>query len=183
MPKNDAQIIKELEKLFDEEMGHTLSNERDYLDAQVRFVDHCLLVVDEAKRFNHPASEKAVQAQLSRAAKALKALGPEAQDFIEQGYNYVVTDISEPGPIGEMISKLDGYSAGSVRNAQKRRLLSAAQTIWPGKVSKYRPTRFGKFVDLLRQLAGIDEISDDVMRGNLDPDADGYPPRVNPNAI
>ncbi len=157
MPKNDAQIIKELEKLFDEEMGHTLSNERDYLDAQVRFVDHCLLVVDEAKRFNHPASEKAVQAQLSRAAKALKALGPEAQDFIEQGYNYVVTDISEPGPIGEMISKLDGYSAGSVRNAQKRRLL--------------------------RQLAGIDEISDDVMRGNLDPDADGYPPRVNPNAI
>ena len=141
-PKWDPAIIAELERLFDEEHGSTISDPQGRVEAEVRFIDYCLIAVDDAKRFGEPTTQAEVRKQLDRVSKALSQLGPEARDHIEQQLGYSITDIQAPGPIDEMMAATGGYTAGSTRNAQAHRLLDMAQAIWPGeRLSRYRDSR------------------------------------------
>ena len=181
---DDAYYLDELRKLFDEELGSTIDDPEGCAQAETRFIDYCLIVVDEAKCLQTPATNKKVRKQLANVAKALEAMGPEARDHIEQQLGYRVEDVRSPGPIGEMLAAVtEEYAAGSIRSAQKRHLLGMAQAIWPGRVSKYRDSRFGRFVSYLAALAGTGEITDDLMRHAVDPDTDDSPSRIHPHAI
>jgi hypothetical protein len=175
------EIITELGKMFDKEVR--IEDERGYLEAHTRFIDQCLIVVDEAKQFNKPLPERDVLRQLGGVKKALEALGPEAIDHIEDRAGYRITDITEPGPVEKIVLLTEGYSSTSVRNAQQRRLLQMAQAIWPGKVSKYRDSRFGRFVAHLAEQAEMPAITDDVMRNNVDPLGKVRGPRIGPEAL
>jgi hypothetical protein len=155
------EVKATLEKMFDEVVD--IKNEKDYLDTYCYFIDSCLIAVDEAKRFANPMPERDVLRQLDKVKKALENLGPEARDHIV-GY---IPDISAPCLIEEFAARTEGYSSGSARNAQQRRLLHNAEAIWLGKVSKYKSSRFGHFVSYLFELAEMEAPTDDFMRQNV----------------
>lgn len=177
-----AKAIKKLEKLFDAEVGNKL-NQRDYSDTWTRFLDYCLIIADEVREYDRPLPQADVKKQLDKLSKALDALLPQALHHIELalGYPDPLASIATPSPVEIMKIAAANYEQYRTQSLQNRRLIHLAQTVWVGKVSKYKNSRFAEFVTVLAALAGINYFNDDILkRGVID---EPQPPRFNPHQL
>ncbi len=177
-----AEAIKELERLFDAEVGNDL-NERDYPETWTRFLDQSMIIADEVREYERPLPQVDVQKQLGKLRKVLDALPPQARHHIELalGYPDPHAPITTPSPVEIMQTAAANYKQDRTQSLQNRRLIHMAQTVWVGKVSKYKNTRFAEFVTALAALAGINHFNADILkRGVID---DPQPPRFNPHQL
>lgn len=180
MDKDEA--IKKLKQLFDTELGNDLS-ECDYPATWTRFLDQSMIIADEVREYERPLPQADVQKQLDKLGKVLNALSPQARHHIELalGYPDPHAPITTHSPIKIMKTATAYYKQDRTQSFQNRRLIHMAQTVWVGKVSKYKNTRFAEYVTTLAALAGINHFNSDILKRGVSNDP--RPPRFNPGQI
>ena len=186
MDKNEA--IKELERLFDAEIGSGL-NDRDYSESWIYFLDQSLIIAEEAKKFAAPLAQAEVREQLHNVSKALSLLKLQARYHIESSLGFpdphgAITDTS---PIDAMLAATEApyKSLNSRRSFQKRLLIEMAQAEWESrgfKASHSNRSKFRNYASTLAEYAGIGPLEDHDMKHGV-VDASARPTRLNPSML